>query len=519
MKKIFIAFLLAAGTLFWSGCDSLDLGPIDYYGTGNFWSNAAQVEAYSVGIHNQLRSSYQMFYVMGEARGGTLRLGVSSVNTSMDMEAPIKNNTFTKDNTGISNWYGIYSRLLQVNHMIDKLETACEFLSDSERGHYLGQAYGIRALYYFMLYRTYGGVPLETEVKVMGGKIDVNELYMARSSAEETLQLIKNDINQSETNFAKSPAVNDCYYWSANATQFLKAQVYLWSAKVTTDNHTAGGTADLNTAKAALNTLIGKYQLQSDFSKVFTSKKNNEIIFSLFFDKDEATNWGNLFMYEIALFEGTAKDKDGNIYSKDPLGLINGGTLRHEWKETFVRSFDEADTRRAGTFFVYYVGPSAPYTMGCVIKKLLGSVSDGSRKWDSDVIVMRYADVLLMMAEVENGLNNDPSPYINQVRSRAYGGNHPVYSRGSYGQNERAILTERNKEFVAEGCRWFDLVRMQDDAKKALVFAADVNFANIPGDAPAPVLTEAQKYMILWPIDKTVLNADPLLADAQNPGY
>ncbi len=29
MKKIFIAFLLAAGTLFWSGCDSLDLGPIE----------------------------------------------------------------------------------------------------------------------------------------------------------------------------------------------------------------------------------------------------------------------------------------------------------------------------------------------------------------------------------------------------------------------------------------------------------------------------------------------------------
>ena len=150
---------------------------------------------------------------------------------------------------------------------------------------------------------------------------------------------------------------------------------------------------------------------------------------------------------------------------------------------------------------------------------MLGSVSEGVRKWDSDIIIMRYSDVLLMMAEVENGLGNDPSPYINQVRSRAYAGNHPVYTKGSYGQNERAILAERNKEFVAEGSRWFDLVRMQDDNKNALVFAADVNFANVPGEAPEAVLDASKQYMILWPIDKTVLNADPLLTNAQNPGY
>ena len=518
MKKIFYPILIATFALF-AGCDSLELGPIDYYGSSNYWSNAAQVEAYAVGIHNNLRASYQMFYILGEARGGTLRLGTSSVNTSMDYEAPIKNNTFTKDNTGISNWYGIYARLLQVNHMIESVEKGCEFLTPAERGYYLGQAYGIRALYYFMLYKTYGGVPLELEVKVMGGKIDVNELYKERATAEATLTQIKEDIKTSESNFASANAVKDCYYWSADATQFLKAQVYMWSAKVTTADHTAKGSEDLTVAKAALQTLVGKYQLLDDFSKIFTNKKNNEIIFSFFFDKDEATNWGNLFIYEISLFEGSAKDKDGNVYAKDPLGLLNGGTLRHEWKETFVRSFDETDTRRAATFFEYYVGTTAPYAMGCVIKKMLGSVSEGVRKWDSDIIIMRYSDVLLMMAEVENGLGNDPSPYINQVRSRAYAGNHPVYTKGTYGQNERAILAERNKEFVAEGSRWFDLVRMQDDNKNALVFAADVNFANVPGEAPEAVLDASKQYMILWPIDKTVLNADPLLTNAQNPGY
>lgn len=58
-----------------------------------------------------------------------------------------------KDNTGIDNWNGLYNPLMNVNHFIQKVETECPFLSEENRKGYLAPAYGLRALYYFMLYQ------------------------------------------------------------------------------------------------------------------------------------------------------------------------------------------------------------------------------------------------------------------------------------------------------------------------------------------------------------------------------
>ena len=42
----------------------------------------------------------------------------------------------------------------------------------------------------------------------------------------------------------------------------------MWAAKVTITGHTATGTTDLKVAQAALNQIIGKFELLSDFEKV-----------------------------------------------------------------------------------------------------------------------------------------------------------------------------------------------------------------------------------------------------------
>ncbi|MGL4781635.1 MAG: RagB/SusD family nutrient uptake outer membrane protein, partial [Bacteroidales bacterium] len=71
---------------------------------------------------------------------------------------------------------------------------------------------------------------------------------------------------------------------------------------------------------------------------------------------------------------------------------------------------------------------------------------------------------------------------------------------------------ERDKEFIWEGKRWFDVVRMKNGAGESMVFDAKANY-----DDPNPILTKDQAYMILWPIDINTLNNDPLLVN--NPGY
>ena len=80
-----------------------------------------------------------------------------------------------------------------------------------------------------------------------------------------------------------------------------------------------------------------------------------------------------------------------------------------------------------------------------------------------------------------------------------------------------AILKERDKEFVAESKRWFDVLRLQDAAGKPLVFSKEANYGKI-ANTVQPILNEAtEAYKVLWPINKDVMNRDKDVA--QTPGY
>ena len=104
---------------------------------------------------------------------------------------------------------------MHINLFIRNVDKEIDYLTGTEKSFYLGQAYGLRAYYYFYLYRTFGGVPLETEPKVTEGSIDITQLYKARSTPEETLEFIKEDINKSEAFFNESDKkMSNQYEWS-----------------------------------------------------------------------------------------------------------------------------------------------------------------------------------------------------------------------------------------------------------------------------------------------------------------
>ena len=68
LKYLFFTLVILTGI---SSCsDSLDLAPEDYFGSGNFWQNEAQVNNFMVGIHKQMRDNQFMFVRLGEMRGG-----------------------------------------------------------------------------------------------------------------------------------------------------------------------------------------------------------------------------------------------------------------------------------------------------------------------------------------------------------------------------------------------------------------------------------------------------------------
>lgn len=504
MKKN-IYYLLFMAVSFFTSCDALDLSPQDGFAEGNFWKSESQVAGYISGMHTELRGNADKFYIMGELRGGLLTT-IGTFGTGMDNTSIIDHN-LKETSPGYSNWAGFYDNILKLNIVIERLEDGLSFMSKDKSDFYLGQAYGLRAWYYFYLLRTWGGVPLVTEPKVTQGATNPKDLYTPRSSEQDIMNFLKSEITRSETCFANDnftmSASRDL--WSKAATLMLKADIYLWAAKVYGNDKDN----DLNTAMNALKAIQAspKFGLMDDFSDVFTysNKGNKEIIMALHYEKGEAEQNLRRFMYDIPSMKNYY-DREGNPMN-DPLNVGDRCILATEWKWSLYESYSDKDSRKDFTFLDFYGSEEEGSKHGIVLRKFLGTVDAGTnvRSYADDMPLYRYAELLLMMAEIKNKQGGDPSAEINEIRRRAYGdGNYEVYTNKNFAENEIAILRERDKEFVREGKRWFDVRRMQDASGKPLAFTESG-------------LSETEAYKLLWPVDTSTMTKDPTVE--QTPGY
>lgn len=502
MKKNIYYLLMTV--FFLTSCDALDLAPQDGFAEGNFWKNESQVAGYISGMHGELRAKGHTFYIMGEQRGG-LFTATGTFGSGMDNTVLI-NHDLKEATPGYSNWAGFYDNILRLNLLIERLEGGLSFLSQDKLDYYKGQAYGLRAWYYFYLLRTWGGVPLVLEPKVAQGSTNPTDLYTPRSSEEDVIGFLKEEIVRSETGFANddftlSPKRD---LWSKAATLMLKADIYLWAAKVYgTDTNN-----DLTTAMNALKAVQAskKFKLIEDsFSEVFSynNKGNEEIIMALHYEQGEAEQTMKRFMYDIPAM-ASYYDREGNPM-EDPLNVGDQTILANEWKWSFYETFSDKDSRKDFTFLDFYNEDRTKH--GVVLRKFLGMVDaiTNKRFYGDDMPLYRYAELLLMMAEIKNKQGGDPSAEINEIRKRACGeGNYEVYTNKSFAENELAILHERDKEFVREGKRWFDVRRMQDASGKPLAFTESG-------------LSENEAYKLLWPIDTQTMTKDTSVE--QTPGY
>lgn len=532
-STILYGLLVASSGLLVTSCaDKLDLSPIDYYGSGSYWKTEAQATAYIDGIHKHLRDAvWQHTITFGELRGGRFITGASSDGMGVSNGDIILQN-FDETHTGVSKFGDLFGRITNLNLFIARV-TDATYLSDEMKNFYLGEVYGLRAFYYFDLYRIYGGVPLRLTADVVEGVIDPNKLYMARSTPKEVMTQIKSDLNKSMEYFG---SMNDFdpykrgkkVYWSKAATECLMGEVYLWTSKVTTGDDVANP-ADLTIAKTHLESVLNNYNLKmlDNFSQVFNAKNkaNDEIIFAIRFLEGEATNSNGTFTYNVGT--GSTKNRyqaNGEVFG-DALDIQNTGNQTYEYNKAVYQNFDDADTRKEATFIASYnkdgkTGELSLY--GTHVRKNIGYVNaQGARVYCGDYIFYRLPWVYLTLAEIANmeGDNAAVAKYINLVRKRAYGNawDETLYAypeTADFTTNELAILHEKDKEFIQEGQRWWDLRRMTlTKGGTPLVFCKE---GSLLGDAPIlNKSTEAHK--LLWPIEKTMLDKDPALE--QTPGY
>ena len=489
-----------------SACSKkLDLAPISSISDENFWQNAEQVDAFVAGVHSRFRGNTLQFLYLGELRSDIFGTDPGSSSTftgeaTQGVERLWLNN-LNMDASGVGNFGGFYNNTNQINLLISKLNTITT-VTEANKNYYLGVAHGMRAFYYFQMYRSWGKVIIQTEPT---SSIDISNLAKPASSEADVMKLIKEDIDKSVSTFGTNYSFrNQKGFWSKAATLMLKAEVYLWTS------YRGGGAGDATVAKTALTdiqTNVTGLSLLPSFANVFASnnKGNAEIIFAIRNKLDEATlPFAGTFFPQtglIANFYDSVGNRKFNVSTDNW-----GGLLRAPVKIATFRRFDDKDSRKWVTIQPAYNLVSGTYRIaGAFVKKYEGEQSAGSRQYTNDFPIYRYADLLTLLAEAKIILGESPATEINLVRQRAYGSNYSAalhaYPNQPIDANPKeAILEERFFEFIFEGKRWYDLRRLGD------------NFVY-----KYTTVLPSEAFKLLWPIDRNTLTNNRSLE--QNPGY
>ncbi|OSZ77253.1 hypothetical protein CAP36_12630 [Chitinophagaceae bacterium IBVUCB2] len=515
MKLIHYILLICTAGLF-SCKKTIDLYPQSNLNTGTYYSNYEEVKAALTGCYNGMQRALATEWMFTELRSDNSKQGAPGSTASgnrdlsdLDMFIPA-----TTQQAIYTYWLATYSNIRNTNIVLEKLGvkydpttgsityTAIDIpITDADRKQLAGEAMFIRAYHYFNLVRLYGGVFL------VHRPITPDEAkLMNRSSAADIYKLIEADlltasISMNALKFAQIPSADQgrATRWAAKG---LLGKVYL----------TLNRKPDAITQLQDVITNSG-YALQSNYANVFsiTNEMNSEILFAVRYKAGGlglGSHFGNTF---APLGTGSAVingDGDGLNYPTADLDTATNGDLR---KPTLIGTFG------TGTATKWYVKKYLfPVTL----------VDDGESDWP----VLRYADILLMMAEAQ-GYSQASLDLINSVRPRAGLPNYTMATVTSVGQFEQALSNERRIEFAFENQRWFDLVRF--NTTLTTITAVQVMKDHYTDEyfshyrtyvAPAPTLAELHAWVsvngrLLLPIPQREIDTNTQLAIPQNLSY
>ena len=538
MKRLTYFILFIVVVMSFSACKKfLDTTPTDNFAPINYYSSEAELNTALIGVYDPL--STENLY------GNRIFLSINAVTDENYYDraaAPangegIEINTHNFTNTIINNiWFGFYQGIERANMLIANIDKPQ--MDETKRKEILAQALFLRAFYHFELVKNFGDVPLK-----LTPTSSVTEVNFPRTPAKDVYTQIIKDMSDAEAILPPASTLGTASRVSKGTAQAMLARVCLHAAGFPVQDATKYAAALTWASKVKAS---GEHALRQTFNATLTNSAYSQIFIDHAQDKYDVKE--SMWEAEFSGNRTTANIEEGRVGNTN--GILNTAAINQNdtgYSYGFIsvtkKLYDlyaSADLRRDWAIAPYNyngtTGLRVNFTATQIYQRNAGKWRRSyeilkpkhENNTPTNFPLMRYADVLLMLAEAENEVNGPTAiayDAINQVRRRGYGLSITATSAVadltpglSKAQFLKAIQDERARELCFEALRRTDLIRwgiflstMNDIANEA-----DINAPTAKRHAVTGARNVTTRHLFL-PIPSGEISVNRAMT--QNPGW
>ncbi|MDR1671904.1 MAG: RagB/SusD family nutrient uptake outer membrane protein [Bacteroidales bacterium] len=463
--------------------DFLERSPISNMNEQDFYQTESDFNTAIMAVYRTLHTIYGpsgpvSYYGELMSDNATLYAHNGTIGEYLNINA----HAVKEDNALINGfWENFYQSLFRVNTFIEKVQAS----SIASKDQYEGEARFLRGLYYSLMVQMWGDVPLVTK------PLNVDESYaQGRTPVAQVYEQVIEDLKFAADKLPAKPSVAEKGRICKEAAYGILAKVYL--ARNASGDKALAETALRNIYQKAGFALVNYADLWD-----MTKKNGAESVFEIQYKGGS----GNPYSSYWRMF--TPHENHDGVFLNGPfvgqlLHAAGGGD--NQVTVDLWNAYEPNDPRRdlsivngwktsTGEEFPNHRFPGKWIDLDA---PRVGEVE----MCDNNFIVLRYADILLLLSEVTGD-----AQYLNEVRRRA---NLPEWGNAAYPialypTLDEAIAHERHVELALEFHRYFDLKRT--GKAQAVLGASDKAIA---------------KVQLVWPIPLKVITQNPEVI-LQNP--
>ena len=552
VKGILPFSLLTLLPLFNSCNDFLDIQPQNEVVLENFWKEKADAASVLTSCYESLESNDALtrMLVWGELRSDNMKAGSGTPNDVNEIlkESLLPSNPYC-------NWAKFYECINRCNtvcHYAPQLQQIDPNYTEAEMKANVAEATTLRALAYFYLIRTFRDVPFSKEPSID----DTQNYILPATPFDVVLDTLISDLESIKGDAVRRYFVDEspkAWQNSSKVTRWtvyaLLADLYLW--KGDWDNAikycdlvidykrqqyeealqlygNINDVALIDSVPMILEKPVGMTTCGYAYTTIFGTGNSFESIFELSFESPQSVKNDM-----VSKYYGNSKYPQGYLSGSDILFKDVAQGNNTLFKKTDGRAYEGGELSGSRYTICKYARLSVSYKTNPVpsTEKDLGLTytprEEGSpyANW----IIYRLSDMLLIKAEalIERAQGDDfdkafalidivnkrANDAVNGTRSSTLKKSDYIDSKAAM---EELLLDERQREFLFEGKRWYDLVRVarRDGKNTRLVNLVTRKYQE---NVNALKIKLADPNIIYFPYAKNELKVNPLLK--QNPAF